>query len=102
MQITYKKKRLEEIRYLEDYKKLPKHILQAYQMVCTALESSDNLEDVYQTYNYSSSKKNGKLADIRTIKLNDGYRLFFKLLKDGRISIIHITDVNNHDYKKEQ
>lgn len=102
MLLTYKKQRLEEMRYVEDYKGIPKHILRNYQEACTALEASEDLEEVYRVYNYPTPKKKGKLSDVRVINLNDAWRLFFKVKEDWNITIIHITDVNNHDYKKQQ
>ncbi|MDO4714313.1 MAG: hypothetical protein Q4B28_06860 [bacterium] len=70
------------MRYVEDYKGIPKHILQNYQEACTALEASEDLEEVYRVYNYPTPKKRGKLADVRTIRLNDAWRLFFKVQED--------------------
>lgn len=57
------------------------------------------LAEVQKIPGYHDEPLSGKLKGLRSFRLSQGYRGFYRIAKEG-IEFVLIEEVNKHDYKK--
>ncbi len=77
--------------------KAPKHVVAKYSL-WRAQVIEHGLEVVQKIPSYHDELLSGKLKGIRSIRLSDGYRAYYRITKVGLICII-VEEINKHDYK---
>ena len=84
-------------RAKKSLEKVPKHV--AAKFALWRLEVMEkSLECVQKIPSYHDEPLLGKLKGIRSIKLSDGYRAYYRVTKEI-IEIVFVEEVNKHDYK---
>lgn len=84
-------------RAKKSLEKVPKYVAAKYAL--WRLEVIEKgLEVVKKIPSYHDEPLSGKLKGIRSIRLSDGYRAYYRILKE-RIEIVFVEEVNKHDYK---
>lgn len=57
------------------------------------------LEAVQKVPGYNDEALRGRLAGIRSARLSDGYRVYYRIVK-GAAKVVRVEEVNKHEYKK--
>lgn len=81
----------------QDLKKVPLYIAEKLGAWMEAV-SYDGLFEVRKIPSFHDEPLKGKRAHQRSIRLSKSYRAIYKIIKDGKMEIIEIAEVNKHDY----
>ena len=84
-------------RALKSLEKAPKHVVAKY-MFWRAEVVEHGLEIVQKIPSYHDEPLSGKLKGIRSIRLSDAYRAYYRVER-GEIICVIVEEVNKHDYK---
>lgn len=80
--------------------KIPIEIIKQFKNKVTVLMNILTLTDLYKFGGLNFEKLKGELKDYYSIRLNQQYRLIFKLVKTENdkiiVEIIHITEISKH------
>ena len=77
--------------------KAPRHVAAKY-VLWRAEVVEHGLEVVQKIPSYHDEPLSGKLKGIRSIRLSDGYRAYYRIAR-GEIICVVVEEVNKHDYK---
>jgi plasmid maintenance system killer protein len=77
--------------------KAPRHVVAKF-MLWRSQVVKNGLEAVQKVSSYHDETLLGKLKGIRSIRLSDGYRAYYRVGREEVICVI-IEEVNKHDYK---
>ena len=77
--------------------KIPKYVVAKYMFWRTQVVEH-GLEVVQKISSYHDEPLSGKLKGIRSIRLSDGYRAYYRIVK-GEVICVLVEEVNKHDYK---
>ena len=58
------------------------------------------LEAVREVPGYHDEPLQGKLRDVRSVRLGRSYRLFYRIVSIETLETVVIEEVNRHDYKE--
>jgi addiction module RelE/StbE family toxin len=84
-------------RAKKSLEKVPKHV--AAKFALWRLEVMEKgLAIAQKVPSYHDESLTGKLKGIRSIRLSDGYRAYYRIIKET-IEIVFVEEVNKHDYK---
>jgi len=84
-------------RARKSLEKVPKHVAAKYAL--WRLEVMETgLECTQKVLSYHDEPLRGKLKGLRSIRLSDGYRAYYRIIRDV-IEIVFVEEVNKHDYK---
>jgi proteic killer suppression protein len=75
----------------------PQHVVAKFMLWRSQVVKS-GLEVVQKVPSYHDEPLLGKLKGIRSIRLSDGYRAYYRIGHDEVICVI-VEEVNKHDYK---
>ena len=75
----------------------PKHVVGKYLFWRTQV-IEHGLEVVQKIPSYHDEQLSGKLKGVRSIRLSDGYRAYYRIIR-GEIICVLVEEVNKHDYK---
>ena len=103
MDIVFEKEYLEDL-YFKGKSKDKKHrlqteIIKAYKRCIDRLASAPNIEALYQIHALNYEVLVGDKAGISSVRINDKYRLEFKVWEqqgEKIITLCHILDISNH------
>lgn len=84
-------------RAMKSLAKAPRHIVAKYTLWRSQV-AEHGLEIVQKIPSYHDEPLGGKLKGIRSIKLSDGYRAYYRIAKNEIVCVI-VEEVNKHDYK---
>ncbi len=84
-------------RAMKSLQKAPRHVVAKYSL-WRAQVVEHGLEAVQKIPSYHDEPLGGKLKGIRSIRLSDGYRAYYRITRQGVICVI-VEEVNKHDYK---
>lgn len=84
-------------RAMKSLRKIPRHVVAKY-MLWRSEVIEHGLEVVQRIPSYHDEPLLGKLKGIRSIKLSDGYRAYYRIGHGEIVSVI-VEEVNKHDYK---
>jgi proteic killer suppression protein len=84
-------------RAMKSLAKAPRHVVAKFTF-WRAQVVEHGLEVVRKIPSYHDEPLGGKLKGMRSIRLSDGYRAYYRVAKDEVICVI-VEEVNNHDYK---
>ncbi len=84
-------------RAMKSLAKAPRHVVAKY-MLWRSQVVKNGLETVQKIQSYHDEPLAGKLKGIRSIKLSDGYRAYYRIMHEEVICVI-VEEVNKHDYK---
>jgi proteic killer suppression protein len=76
--------------------KLPKHVLVKLHLWIT-LVGEHGVEEVRKISGYHDEPLSGRRAGQRSIRLNKGFRAFYRIHKDA-VEFIDVFEVNKHEY----
>jgi mRNA-degrading endonuclease RelE of RelBE toxin-antitoxin system len=84
-------------RALKSLEKAPKQAVAKY-MLWRAQVIENGLAKIQQIPGYNDEVLRGKLKGIRSIRLTDGYRAYYRIILD-EVHCAYVEEVNKHDYK---
>jgi proteic killer suppression protein len=84
-------------RALKSLGKAPRHVVAKYAF-WRAQVIENGLEVVQKIPSYHDEPLTGKLRGIRSIRLSDGYRAYYRITRDEIVCVV-VEEVNKHDYK---
>lgn len=58
------------------------------------------LEEVRKVLGYHDEPLQGKLRDVRSVRLGRSYRLFYRIVAIDVVETVRVEEVNRHDYKE--
>ena len=58
----------------------------------------DGLYEVRKMKGYHDEPLKGNRVGQRSIRLNKAYRAIYEIKKDGTTELVHVEEVNKHDY----
>jgi toxin HigB-1 len=79
-------------------KKVPKQVLVNFEVWRGQVVKS-GLETVQKVPGYHDEALKGKLAGVRSVRLNDGFRVYYRIVR-GMTQVVRVEEVNKHEYKK--
>lgn len=82
---------------MKSLRKTPRHVVAKY-VLWRSEVIEHGLEVVQRIPSYHDEPLLGKLKGIRSIKLSDGYRAYYRI-GHGEIVCVIVEEVNKHDYK---
>jgi addiction module RelE/StbE family toxin len=85
-------------RALKSLEKVPKQAVAKY-MLWRSQVIENGLAEVQKIPSYNDEALHGKLKGIRSIRLTDGYRAYYRIIHD-EVVCVYVEEVNKHDYKK--
>ena len=88
-------------RAMKSLGKAPRHVVAKYAF-WRAQVLENGLEAVQKIPSYHDEPLAGKLRGIRSIRLSDGYRAYYRISRPGpytEIVCVVVEEVNKHDYK---
>ena len=85
-------------RAVKSLKKAPNQVLINFEVWRGQVEKS-GLEAVQKVPGYNDEALKGRLAGIRSARLSDGYRIYYRIIK-GAARVARVEEVNKHEYKK--
>ena len=86
------------IRALKNLRKVPLHIAQKFLLWKRTVEEI-GINNAEYIRHYKDEALTGKLKDWRSIRLNQAYRAYYRIVNDA-VKILYVEEVNKHDYKK--
>ena len=96
MRYSFKTKKLAALfEYEKDAHKFPTEVVDAFFAAMTSIEAAKDIRDLYALKSLHFEKLKGKQKDVRSIRLNDQWRLTMKLEMDHQgnyLLILEITD----------
>ena len=80
-----------------DLLKIPLHIARKLQGWIEEVES-DGLSEARKVSGYHDEPLRGARTGQRSIRLSKAYRAFYIIDQKGKIEIIHVLEINKHEY----
>jgi proteic killer suppression protein len=77
---------------------MPKQVVVAYAFWERSV-STMGLSEVQKIPGYHDEPLKGKLKGVRSFRLAQGYRGYYRIVRDS-IELVQVEEVNKHDYKK--
>ena len=84
-------------RAMKSLAKAPRHVVAKFAF-WRAQVVEHGLEEVQKIPSYHDEPLLGKLKGVRSIRLSDGYRAYYRIVK-GEVICVVVEEVNKHDYK---
>lgn len=84
-------------RALKSLEKAPRQAVAKY-MLWRSQVMENGLARVQRIPSYNDEALHGKLKGLRSIRLTDGYRAYYRIVQDG-VLCVYVEEVNKHDYK---
>jgi toxin HigB-1 len=84
-------------RAMKSLAKAPRHVTAKYALWRSQVVEH-GLDAVQKIPSYHDEPLEGKLRSIRSIRLNSGYRAYYRISKSEIVCVI-VEEVNKHDYK---
>ena len=81
----------------KDLKRVPAHIRNNFR-IWTLLVEKEGISEIRKISGYHDETLSGDRAGQRSVRLSRAYRAFYIETPNGEITIIHILEVNKHDY----
>lgn len=78
-------------------KKLPKHIVAAFQTWVKSVEL-DGIGTTRKQHGYNDEALRGDRKGQRSVRLNRAYRVIYEETETGNIILIGVQEINKHDY----
>jgi proteic killer suppression protein len=78
--------------------KAPRQVVINFEVWRSQIEKS-GLEAVQRVPGYHDEPLKGRLAGIRSARMSDGYRVYYRIIK-GTAQVVRVEEVNKHEYKK--
>jgi addiction module RelE/StbE family toxin len=85
-------------RALKSLEKAPKQAVAKF-ILWRSQVIENGLAEVQKIPSYNDEALQGKLKGIRSIRLTDGYRAYYRIIHD-QVLCVYVEEVNKHDYKK--
>lgn len=82
---------------MKDLRRIPHFIIDKLDTWVDAVER-DGVEEVMKVPGYHDEPLKGKRKGQRLIKLSNGYRAIYVILRSGTIKFISVEEVSKHDY----
>ena len=104
MEITFEQDYLRELYYdgvtCDKQHRYQPQIVKKYIRVVNILDSVEKAVDLYRYRALHYEKLVGNKAGLESVRVNDQYRVEFKISAKGGITICNITELSKH-YKKK-
>ena len=78
-------------------KKIPKHILAAYNTWVRTLEL-DGIQAMRMLPGYHDEPLRGRRQGQRSVRLSKAYRVIYEEAESGNVILIGVQEVNKHEY----
>ncbi|MCM0604452.1 MAG: type II toxin-antitoxin system mRNA interferase toxin, RelE/StbE family [Xanthomonadaceae bacterium] len=85
-------------RARKSLEKAPKQVVQAYATWARSVFVV-GLAEIQKIPGYHDEPLSGKLKGIRSFRLSQGYRGYYRVVKE-EVEFVIVEEVNKHDYKK--
>ena len=86
-------------RALKSLSRAP-HLVRVNYLLWRGQIEESGLEDVRKVPGYHDEPLQGKLRDMRSVRLGRSYRIFYRIASIGTLETVLVEEVNHHDYKK--
>ncbi len=86
-------------RALKSLSRAP-HIVRVNYLLWRGQVEESGLEEVRKTPGYHDEPLQGKLRDVRSVRLGRSYRLFYRVVAIDVVETVLVEEVNRHDYKE--
>ena len=100
MEIKFEKDYLRELFYDGEAKdkqhRFQPQVVRKYVRVVNVLESVNKPVDLFRYHSLHYEKLVGDKAGLESVRVNDQYRVEFKSLAEGGITICNIIELSNH------
>lgn len=100
MEIVFEKDYLRELFYEGEAKdkqhRYQPQIIKKYVKVVNILDSVGKPADLFRYRSLHYEKLAGDKAGLESVRVNDQYRLVFKIASEGEVIICSITELSNH------
>lgn len=103
MEIRFEKEYLQELyengRTFDKSHRFQPHIIERYQQRIKTMEAASGLEDIIRIRSYNYEVLKGDKKGISSIRVNDKYRIEFKVeyfSSEKLITICNIIELSNH------
>ena len=81
----------------KDLRACPTQVQKKFRAWVAAVELV-GVEEVRKTPGYHDEPLAGDRVNQRSIRLNQDYRAFYKVLKDGTVELLSVIEINKHKY----
>ena len=88
-------------RAAKQLKKLPRNIVNSFKLWTTSIEE-EGLIETRKVPGYNDEALKGKLAGLRSVRLNQAYRAIYQLVDRERdketVKVVRVERVDKHEY----